>query len=98
MERATIKTAIDILDQINIADAFDEQLIINVAETLEQCGNEIARLQAKLAIAKEALRETTIALEHRWEVIANRAAPVMESVIDAAHTKGIEALAQMEDK
>lgn len=39
-----------------------------------------------------ALKETTFALEHRWEVIANRAAPVMEGVIDAAHTTGIQAL------
>lgn len=41
----------------------------------------------------DALKLTTAALEHRWMVIANRAAPVMESVIDDAHTAGVQALA-----
>ena len=48
-------------------------------------------------LAVEALKETTKALEHRWEVVANRAAPVMESVIDAAHTKGISALSTIKE-
>ena len=51
-----------------------------------------AALELEVVRLRGALRETTVALEHRWEVVANRAAPIMESVIDAAHTKGIEAL------
>ena len=53
---------------------------------------QVAELEAEVMRLRNALRETTVALEHRWEVVANRAAPIMESVIDAAHTKGIEAL------
>lgn len=52
MERTTIKTAIDMLDQCE-GDVLAESNAINV---LEQCGNEIARLQAKLEEAEAKVR------------------------------------------
>ena len=55
-------------------------------------------LREQVTLLRDALTDAVAALEHRWEVVANRAAPIMESVIDAAHTKGIEALADTEPK
>lgn len=45
MKRQDIKTAIDILDQVNVVDEVDNQMIHSVVHTLEQCGNEIATLR-----------------------------------------------------
>ncbi len=56
----------------------------------------IYRLREQVTLLRDALTDAVAALEHRWEVVANRAAPIMESVIDAAHTKGVEALAATE--
>ena len=58
---------------------------------------ELAAEQAKNVKLREVLKKTTVALEHRWEVIANRAAPVLEGVIDEAHSEGIIALATPSD-
>lgn len=63
-----------------------------------QLQTENDQLREQVAMLRDTLKETVAALEHRWEVIANRSAPVMESVIDAAHTRGIKALAATEPK
>lgn len=52
MERQDIKTAIDILDQV---ETYDGEMLVCVATVLEQCGNENAKLRGHLEIAKEAL-------------------------------------------
>jgi predicted nucleic acid-binding Zn-ribbon protein len=67
----------------------------NQNESLEA---EIMALRQQVTLLRDGLNDAVAALEHRWEVIANRAAPIMESVIDAAHTKGIKALAATQPK
>ena len=65
---------------------------------IDQLRQQLSDSQKQVTLLRDALTDAVAALEHRWEVIANRAAPIMESVIDAAHTKGVEALAATEPK
>ena len=83
-------TKVELVTNARIQDAKDAAA--NCKQFNDSLHQQLAISQLEAKRLRGALDETTIALEHRWEVIANRAAPVMESVIDAAHTKGIQAL------
>lgn len=75
-----------------------ERDMMDHANGIEAIRLERDKLREQVELLREALNDSVSALEHRWEVVANRAAPIMESVIDAAHTKGIEALSATEQK
>ena len=65
------------------------------ATTLERKLTERGKL---LVMLREALIESCRALEYRWETVANRAAPIHETEIDAAYKKAKNALATIDMK